>query len=191
LGWNVSSMTVPREFIQDCDRLSSVYSEAIALHGRIALNDLPAWHELTNWATDALMAGYDCQSLVILAGLTNLDDGAEIRNFWVRACAELELKLPKLPEEAIALYSNQICSQILTGEISALEGHRVLYKIWLKAHLDSDVWSQKYAIWMYLQDSLELTETGYEVLLPQLKGLNKQTYDYFVRQEANNFLVNA
>jgi len=184
-------MTVPREFVQNSDKLSSLINEAIALQGRIALEDLQTWHELVNWATDALMAGYDCQSLVILAGLTNLDDGAEIRNFWVRACSELGLKLPKLPEEAIALYSRQICTQILTGEISTLEGHRILYKIWLKAHLNGDVWSQKYAIWMYLQDSLELAESGDGVLLPQLKGLNKQTYDYFIRQEANNFLVNA
>jgi hypothetical protein len=184
-------MTVPREFVQDFDRLSCVHREAIALYGRIALGDLPAGDELINWATDALMASYDCQSLVILAGLTNLDDGAEIRNFWVRACSELGLKLPKLPEEAIALYSRQICTQILNSEISTHEGHEVLYKIWLNAHLNGDVWSQKYAIWMYLQDSLELAESGYEVLLPELKGLNNQTYDRFIRQEANNFLVNT
>jgi hypothetical protein len=168
---------------------SAHFLKAIALQGRMVLGDLPSGQEFVDWAIATLVDGYESPTLIVLAGLSNLDHPQDIRDYWFKVCIEMDLGLPKLPEEAISIYAHQICTQILSGEIAVMTGHQILYQIWLTANLNGDPWSHKYAIWMYLQDSLELVESGYEVLLPQLKGLSSQRYDYFVKQEAANFLI--
>jgi hypothetical protein len=61
---------------------NSVHSlKEIALQGRMALGDLPSTQEFVDWAIAILVDGYDSPTLIVLAGLTNLDHPQEVRDY--------------------------------------------------------------------------------------------------------------
>jgi hypothetical protein len=169
----------------------SIKRNAIAFQGRLALVKFVSCQELVDWAIAALEEGYESPSLVILAGLTDLDSLEEVRSYFRKSLCELDLIVSKDPKIEIANYAIEICKQILNNQISIFSGHQILYQIWLKTNDYSypNLNSDKYVIWMYLQDSLELVNCGYGPLLPQFEVLNDWTYEFFVRQEAIKFLA--
>jgi hypothetical protein len=68
--------------------------------------------KVIQWANDALMIGFDCQNLRILAGLTVNSNHFEIREYARRSIRDLRLPIPERIDAAVM----HVC-----GNVKALE----------------------------------------------------------------------
>jgi hypothetical protein len=91
-----------------------------------ALHQLPS-EELPQTATELLTAGYDCQALRVLAGLTSteLADASDLFERVMR-----ELGRPPLPRrEAVLRYTRLVSKEILHGEIAPYDGAKRIWNV--------------------------------------------------------------
>ena len=157
------------------------------LVGRRALGE-PVEAKLIAWACDMLAEGHDAKSLRFLAGGTENDSSLDIGDEFDQALIELGYSPPP-KREALDDYGCFVCRCIVDGNVDLENAHRILYEIWMKTNYDPEIeGDRRFDVWMYLQDSLELVEDGYQPLLPQFVGLSKKTYHDILKREAQSFI---
>jgi hypothetical protein len=161
------------------------------LVGRRTLGE-PVEAKLIAWACDMLAEGHDTKSLRLLAGGIKNDSPQEIAEEFNQALIQLGYSIPS-KREALNDYGCFVCRRIVDGEIDLDIAHKVLYDIWQKTVYDSEFkGDRRFDVWMYLSDSLGLIEGGLVkdgfVLLPQFKGLSRNTYHDILKCEAQSFI---
>jgi hypothetical protein len=72
------------------------------------------------WAVSALEAGFDTESVRILAGtsLEALPSFFEARPYFMRALQELQLSVPTSREEALRAYTRSVAEDLVLGRIA-------------------------------------------------------------------------
>ena len=89
--------------------------------------------DLSSFAIDALEAGYDSQSLQVLAGLT-VAQSDEARAIFDHALAELNVTIPS-KRKAVKRVALAVMMSILDGTVTPYDGAR---RIWLLCRLLED-----------------------------------------------------
>jgi len=148
--------------------------------------------DIIAWACGKLGEGLDSPHLRLLAGYLPAEVervSAEFREDFRQTLTELGIEFP--PErDALAEYACFVCKAIVDGLVSPKQGHGILYEIWAETNYNpAKRIDDRFESWMYLVDSLELTEEGHAALLPRFEGLNRENYEQFVKQEAKSFLA--
>ena len=145
--------------------------------------------DVIEWATTMLIDGHDTPHLCMLAGYSESQAESNLEEFradFRRTLKELGLELP--PERtAYEDHACFICEAILDGAISFRKGHRILYSIWQEVNYGIGG-AQIFEPFMYLEDSLSLVEEGYPPLMERFTGLNEETYQNILRNEARLFI---
>jgi hypothetical protein len=109
--------------------------------------------DLVDWAGDALVAGLEAPALAVLAGLSKPPNGFEVDRYTERMLTELGVEAPSDARLA-KLYEVAVAGDILEGNLTAYEGARVFYQLWLNG------WPQHLQPWASFEDAYELARDG-------------------------------
>ncbi|WP_309398654.1 hypothetical protein [Cerasicoccus maritimus] len=147
--------------------------------------------EVIDWACELLVQGKSSKHLAYVAGYTlqvknqNLE---EFRTDLSLAIQELDLKLPDI-KQAYSDYACMLCSDYLEGRLSQRSALNSLYAIWVDTNFDPNLrFDNRYDVWLYLEDSIQLSEEEYGPLLSVFKGINIANQEAYFRKEAEAFL---
>ena len=150
--------------------------------------------DIINWAYKKLVKGEETTYICYLAGFTLKEADEKIETFqWYfeKALQELNITIPSLSvAEARNQYACSICRDYLTGLLSVSQAHKLLYDICLENNCaeNSAIKDDRFYVWMYLSDSLDLVREGYGTL-PRFKCLTEDNYPEIFSQEAKNFIA--
>ncbi|MFT5250786.1 MAG: hypothetical protein ACI93P_002529 [bacterium] len=154
-------------------------------------------HEsLPNLAYDAMLNGYESESMTILAGMTVQDSMSERIQYFQKGLDELGLKLPQKREAAITLLKHYL-TEIIDNPNNSYEYmiriDNELYKpIFLeesstKKYVGEEIGLEKMYTWYReLQDFKDESRLLYYNELP--KESQKQKFIEHLTEEANNLL---
>lgn len=147
--------------------------------------------EAVEWACQLLEEGEDTPHLRYVAGYTEIEiqqDPEEFRRDFRLALEELNLPVPPQREEFNDL-ACFICESFLSGAIAYHCAHDALYQIWMDTTYNPRYKTDnRFAVWMYLSDSISLVTDGYPPLLDKFEGLSETNYQAHFRREAVEFL---
>ena len=108
-----------------------------------------ATHEkFVDWAASSLETGLDTKSIRILASLQKPLFPAEVEDYFYRSLKELDWKLPE-PIECVIEYARFFAEEILSGQVSPVEGCRRIYKVVVFLEYPPELMS-----WLYLDEGL-------------------------------------
>ena len=149
---------------------------------------------IIDWAYKKLVKEEETTYICYLAGFTLKEAEEKIDTFWwyfEKALQELDITIPSLSvAEARNQYACLICRDYLAGLLSVNEAHKLLYNICLENNCaeKSAIKDDRFYVWMYLSDSLDLVREGYGTL-PRFKYLTEDNYEEIFNQEANKFIA--
>lgn len=109
-----------------------------------------ATHEqCVDWAISCLESGIDSKNIRILASLRKPLYPSEVEDYLSRSLRDLGWKLPE-PKEYIIEYGRSFAREILSGQVSPLEGCRKIYRIVVALQYPRELMP-----WLYLDEGLE------------------------------------
>jgi len=146
----------------------------------LGLSALQNW---VDWATEAIVAGYDSESLRILAGLESPFDEQEINRLSKRAFDELNI-IPLKMENSIPYFIGPIFRQISNGEITRKEALLKLKDLCLATNYAKPL-MDFYLLYFALSD-LETSELQWYWKGANRENINKIIDDYFENWLKNN-----
>ena len=148
-----------------------------------ARRQLPGFdgQELVDWAVAALVAGYETEHLVMLAGM----DGYPAEEKWAyfyRSVAELELELPPADRTALYAYAIRLAEDVVAGRVTWRAGIGRIMEINGAAEHD-----ERYSLFVELEDNLDSLEKGYENY--NVPGFTLGTAPEMIREAFSQFLA--
>ena len=152
----------------------------------LGLSVLKNW---VDWATEAIVAGYDSESLRILAGLEPPFDDQEINRLSKRAFNELNI-IPLKKENSIPYFIAPIFRQISNSEIKRKEALLKLKDLCLATNYAKPL-MDFYLLYFALSD-LENSEVQWYWKGANRENINKIIDDYFenwLKNHPQNVLV--
>jgi hypothetical protein len=99
--------------------------------------DLARGSDLVDWGVDALLAGWESQSLNVLAGLWKPPDELEVDHYVERMMRELGVEMPAAAELP-KLYGIAVAREMLARTITPRDGARELLGLWIKTGCPKD-----------------------------------------------------
>jgi hypothetical protein len=106
-----------------------IWRRLVALLGRRSFGNGSA-SDLVDWGVEALVAGWESQSLNVLAGLAKPPNDFEVDRYVERMMAELGIETPDTDRLA-SLYGVAVAASMLAGDTAPYEGAKELYRLWL------------------------------------------------------------
>jgi len=139
----------------------------------LGLSPLKNW---VDWATEAILAGYDSESLRILAGLEPPFDDQEINRLSKRAFNELNI-IPLTKENSIPHFIAPIFRQLSNGELTRKDALLKLKDLCLVTNYAKPL-MDFYLLYFALSD-LETSEVQWYWKDANRENINKIIDDYF------------
>jgi hypothetical protein len=109
---------------------------------------------LVDWATEAMLAGWDATSLSVLAGLGKPPNEFEVDAYVTRLAAELKLELPRGDSRRDA-HIALLAEGIVSGALSPYDGARELAQLYYAGG-----WPKALLPFSLLEDAFELARDG-------------------------------
>ncbi|HEX8141305.1 MAG TPA: hypothetical protein VF553_01840 [Pyrinomonadaceae bacterium] len=111
--------------------------------------ELVTHEEYVEWAVSCLESGIDSKNIRILASLQKPLYSSEVEDYFKRSLRDLGWELPDR-KECIIEYARSFAKEILSGQVSPLEGCRKIYRIVVDLQYPRELMS-----WLYLDEGLE------------------------------------
>jgi hypothetical protein len=134
---------------------------------------LATFEDYVPWAVACLESGFDSKNIRILASLQKPYYSSEVDDYFNRCLVDLGWRLPER-KECLMEYACSFASQVVSGDISPLEGCRKIYSVVSALGYPREMMS-----WVYLDDTL--SPDTYD----ELRGA---AWDEVLVREAHRFL---
>ncbi len=138
--------------------------------------------DYTDWAEGLLCDGVVSENVAILAGL-GLDkhpDSEEIKIYFNKCLADLDLELPNAKNSLLA-YARILCEKIVNNEMSAKKGLNILDGFYSRSDYEAI-----YSIWDELSEDIWMVNDREGCIFNS--GLTVENIDHFIRKVAKQFL---
>jgi hypothetical protein len=145
----------------------------------LGLRVLPEW---VDWAAEAIVAGYDSQSLRILAGLQPPFDDQELNRLSNKSFSELNI-VPLKKESCIPFYTTLILRKALDGQLTQREALEKLKDMCVATGYEKPL-MDFYRLYFALTD-LETSEVQW-----YWKGANRENIAKIIDDYFQNWLKN-
>jgi hypothetical protein len=110
---------------------------------------MATFEQYIDWAVSCLESDVDSKNIRILASLQKPLYSSEVEDYFNRSLKDLGWELPK-PKECIIEYARSFAKEILSGQMSPLEGCRKIYRVVVALQYPRELMS-----WLYLDEGLE------------------------------------
>jgi hypothetical protein len=133
---------------------------------------------LVDWGVDALVAGWESQSLNVMAGLSKPPNEFEVDEYVERMMKELGVQMPEEHEFA-KLYGMAVARDMLAGKTTPYEGAGELRNLWVRTgHPEHLVpWAMYEEKYDLARDRVygEVADVGRDILDEARRMLGEQT----------------
>jgi hypothetical protein len=134
--------------------------------------------DMVAWAVGCLEVGIETEPILLLAG-ADFEPDAEVRRLFRNSTASLSVYLPEENSGHVREWmARQVCQNIISGKTGEMTGLKQMYALWLEAGM-----GKQFSNWMYLDDSIDLINDGYQGIGPFV-GLTKESICSTIRKEA-------
>lgn len=135
-----------------------------------------ATHEdFVDWAVACLEEDLDTKNIRILASLRNASSPSEVEDYFNRCLKDLGLTMPDR-RACLFEYARGLAQQIVSGDLSPLEGCRQIYRVVRALKFPGEMMS-----WVYLDEGLQPDNFG------DLEGAD---WEEAIKTEAARFVLN-
>src|SRR5262249_40999699 len=107
------------------------------------------YEDYIDWAVKCLESGIDSKNIRILAALQRPLYSSEVEDYFKKSLNDLGWKLPSR-RECLLAYARSLAEQILSGDISPLDGCSKIYKVVVALQYPREMMS-----WVYLDEGLD------------------------------------
>ena len=139
----------------------------------LGFENLQSW---VDWADEAIVAGFDSQSLRILAGLQQPYDELEINRLSTKAFIELNI-IPLKVESCISYYITTILRQTLDGKLTQKQTLLKLMQLYLATHHEKSL--KDFYLLYHAASDLETSKDQWYWKGANRKNIAKIIDDYF------------
>jgi hypothetical protein len=134
--------------------------------------------DMVAWAVCCLEVGIETEPILLLAG-ADFEPDAEVRRLFRNSAASLSVYLPEENSGHVREWmARQICQNIISGKTDEMTGLKQMYALWLDAGM-----GEQFSNWMYLDDSIDLINDGYQGIGPFV-SLTRESICSTIRKEA-------
>lgn len=110
--------------------------------------------DYVDWAVACLEADLDTKNVRILASLRDATSSSEVEDYFYRSLKELGWTMPA-ERECLFEYARDLAQQIVSGDLSPLDGCRQIYRIVYALKFPGEMYS-----WVYLDEGLHPENLG-------------------------------
>lgn len=128
-----------------------------------------------DWAVDVLLADFESESLVILAGLDGYDT-EEKEKFFLKSIEELNIDIKKSDYELIEIYALFIATQVVENKLKVLEGLNIMLDIVRATDYDA-----KYCQFSDIDEDIDYLNHCEQTIFNS--GLRKNNIEEYVKNE--------